>query len=86
MIIIFFVRNSVIIENDVTKKIKNIRTQYKRERRKIVDRKTGEGADEVYVSKWPPYNSLRFLDDIDVLPKPSILNLEVSKFHACMGT
>ena len=47
-------------------------------------RKTGEGADEVYVSKWPHYNSLKFLDDIDVLPKPSISNLEVSKCHACM--
>ena len=57
------------------KKIKNISTQYTRERRKVVKRKTGEGADEVYFSKWPHYNSLRFVDNI---PKPSLSNSDVS--------
>uniref|UniRef100_A0A1X7TNN0 MADF domain-containing protein n=1 Tax=Amphimedon queenslandica TaxID=400682 RepID=A0A1X7TNN0_AMPQE len=41
-----------IKDDDVTKKIKNIRTQYICEQQNVTQRKTGEGADDVYVAKW----------------------------------
>uniref|UniRef100_A0A1X7VJG7 MADF domain-containing protein n=1 Tax=Amphimedon queenslandica TaxID=400682 RepID=A0A1X7VJG7_AMPQE len=41
-----------IKDDDFTKKIKNIWTQYIREQQNVTQRKTGEGADDVYVSKW----------------------------------
>lgn len=58
----------MILDEDVTKKLKNIRTQYVRERQKATKRKTGEGIDDVYVCKWPHYEYLKFLDDF-VTPK-----------------
>ena len=57
-------------------KKKNLRTQYSRERQKTKKRKTGEGADEVYMSKWPYFECLRFLADF-VASKISKSNLQV---------
>ena len=69
--------NSLLnVEDDVSKKIKNLRTQYTRERQKKKKRKTGQGADEVYVSKWPYFERLRFVDEF-VAPKKSTSNLQV---------
>ena len=46
----------------VQKKIKNTRTRYTRET-KSEKRKSGEGLDDVYLSKQPHYGKLKFLDD-----------------------
>ena len=71
-----------IADDDVTKKIKNIRTQYTCERQKAAVKKSGSGLDDVYISKWPHFNKLRFLDEF-VVAKKSTTNLQASKF--CMG-
>ena len=60
----------------MSKKIKNLRTQYTRERQKKNKEKSGQGADDVYVSKWPYLERLRFLDEF-VAPKKSISNIQV---------
>ena len=61
----------------VTKKIKNLRTQYKRERQKTRKTKTGTGTDDVYVSKWQYLDRLRFLED-HLTVKQTTSNLKVS--------
>nr|XP_023028163.1 uncharacterized protein LOC111516218 [Leptinotarsa decemlineata] len=49
---------------DVEKKIKNLQSQFSRERNKEKKSlKTGSGADEKYTSKWFAYKSLLFLAD-----------------------
>ena len=58
-------------------KLKYLRTQYTREKQKIKKRPTGTGTDDLYVSKWPFYTRLRFLDD-SVEAKPGTSNLDVS--------
>ena len=67
-----------ITEDDVTKKIKNIRSQYGRERQKVVrtKKKTGTGLDEIYIPKWSHFDRLRFLDDF-LLAKTTVTNIEV---------
>ena len=73
--------NFLVTAPDVKTKLKSIRTVYTRERKKTRKRKTGQGLDEVYVSKYPHFDRLRFLDDF-VGAKSSISNLKVSlKFH-----
>ena len=57
-------------------KIKSIRAQYTREKQKSSKVKTGTGTDEVYVSKWPHLEQLKFLDDF-IIAKKSISNLSV---------
>ena len=61
---------------DVEKKIRNLRTQYTREKTKMGQVKSGEGADEVYVAKWVHYKHLNFLADF-VTAKSSRSNIEV---------
>ena len=58
-------------------KLKNLRTQCTREKQKTKKRPTGTGTDDLYVSKWPFYTRLRFLDD-SVEAKPGTSNLDVS--------
>ena len=66
-----------IIEDEVMKKLKNLRTQYTREKQKMKKRKTGQGADEVYQCKWSYYAKLQFLDDF-AMPQKGVSNMEVS--------
>ena len=65
-----------IAVEEVKKKLTNIRTQYTREKTKTRKRKTGQGAAEIYTSKWQHFQRLYFLDDY-VTPKSSHSNLEV---------
>ena len=58
-------------------KLKSLRTVFTRERKKTKKRKTGQGVDEVYVSKFPHFERLQFLDDF-VGAKNSISNIQVS--------
>ncbi|KAL5510402.1 hypothetical protein EMCRGX_G005940 [Ephydatia muelleri] len=51
--------------------------QYTREKQKSSKVKTGTGTDEVYVSKWPHLEQLKFLDDF-IIAKKSISNLLVT--------
>jgi hypothetical protein len=62
------------IADDITKKWKNIRTIYSRERAKIKD-KSGDGVDDVYVPKWVFFKKLEFLRDF-VSARTSISNLQ----------
>ena len=64
------------VDTEVTKKIRNMRTQYSRERQKFKKRPTGTGTDDVYKPKWPHFDQLKFLDDF-ITPKKTISNLEV---------
>ena len=57
-------------------KTKSIRAQYTREKQKSSKVKTGTGTDEVYVSKWPHLEQLKFLDDF-IIAKKCISNLSV---------
>ena len=61
-------------EKEVKSKLKSLRAQYTRERQKVNKRRTGTGVDEVYNSKWPFYEQLKFLDD-HVMAKSSISNM-----------
>ena len=65
--------------SDVKAKIKNIRTVYTREKTKTKKKKTGQGLDEVYVSKYPHFDQLRFLDDF-VTAKSSITNIKGARY------
>ena len=58
---------------EVQKKIKGIRVQYTRERQKTRKRKSGDGADDMYTSKWVHFHRLRFLDDF-ITAKQSVSN------------
>ena len=62
-------------------KIKNIRTQYGREREKYKKRPTGTRTDEVYQSKWPHFEKLQFLDDF-ISTRSTTSNLKV--MNECM--
>ena len=59
------------------KKIKGIRVQYTRERQKTRKCKTGDGAVDVYTSKWVHYKKLGFLDDF-ITSKQSTSNYKVN--------
>lgn len=63
--------------DEVQKKVKSLRTQYGRERQKTGKRKNGDGLSDVYTSKWPHFEKLRFLDDY-VTAKQSVSNFKVS--------
>ena len=58
------------------KKLKSIRAQYSREKKKTKNRKTGTCVDNMYVSKWTFYKRLEFLD-VYINPKASLSNLKV---------
>ena len=62
--------------DEVQRKIKSIRTQYGRERQKVVKRKSGDGLNDVYISKWPHFDKLQFLADF-VTAKRSVSNFKV---------
>ena len=48
---------------DVQRKVKNLRSQYTRERR-MSRSKTGQGtADDVYVSKWQYLDAMSFIEE-----------------------
>ena len=69
-----------ISAKEVEKKLKSIRSQYNREKQKTKKRKTGQGLDEVYVSKWAHFGRLKFLDEY-LSPRSSQSNLpEVRQF------
>ena len=59
-------------------KVKNIRTVYTRERKKTRKKKTGQGLNEVYISKYPHFDQLQFFLDDFVTAKSSISNIKVS--------
>ena len=64
--------------DEVQKKIKSIRTQYGRERQKASKRKSGDGLDDIYISKWLHFEKLKFLDDF-IMAKQSVSNYKVKK-------
>ena len=66
---------------EIEKKLRSIRAQYGRERQKTKKRKSGDGADDVYHSKWVHFERLKFLDE-HLNPKNSQSNLQVH----CMST
>ena len=61
------------IVEEIQKKIKSLRTQYTRERQKVKKRKSGDGADAIYTSKWIHFQQLQFLDDF-VAAKKTVSN------------
>ena len=61
---------------EVQKKIRSVRTQYGRERQKVSKQKSGDGLDDVYVSKWLHFEKLKFLDDF-ITAKQSVSNFKV---------
>lgn len=63
---------------EVKAKLKSIRTQYTRERKKTKKKKIGSALEDVYVSKFPHYERLQFLDDYVVA--------KVSLSCHCQGT
>lgn len=46
---------------EIQRKIHNLRNQFNSEFKKITKTKSGQGTNELYVSKWPYYKSLLFL-------------------------
>nr|XP_034836340.1 uncharacterized protein LOC117992734 [Maniola hyperantus] len=69
----------------VVKKINNIRSTYKKERKKIADsKKSGAGTQEVYKPKLWYYSMLLFLDD-QVEPRHSCSNMESTDNESQFG-
>jgi len=46
---------------EITRKIHNLRNQFNSEFKKTTKKKSGQGLDELYTSKWPYFKSLLFL-------------------------
>jgi len=46
---------------EITRKIHNLRNQFNSEFKKTTKKKSGQGSDELYTSKWPYFKSLLFL-------------------------
>ena len=46
---------------EITRKIHNLMNQFNSELKKATKKKSGDGTDELYISKWPYFNSLLFL-------------------------
>lgn len=46
---------------EITRKIHNLRNQFNNELKKSMKKKSGQGSDDLYVSKWPYFKSLSFL-------------------------
>ena len=67
---------------EIEKKLRNICTQYTREKQKTKKTKSGDGADDIYESKWPHFKCLQFLDEF-VTAKNSRSNLR--KVRTCMS-
>lgn len=49
------------VESEVSRKLHNLRTQYHQELRRIKTKKSGDGADDVYISTWEFFNVLKFI-------------------------
>ena len=69
-----------ILDNDISKKIKSIRTQYTRQRTKCRKTPTGTGSNVVYKPSWVHFDKLLFLEDF-VTSKSTISNLKVFKLY-----
>ena len=61
---------------EVEKKLRSIQVQYVREKQKSRKRKTGDGLEDVYISKWIHFKQLEFLND-HITPKNNTSNLQV---------
>lgn len=46
---------------EIQSKIHNLRNQFSQETKKVGEQKSGQGAAEVYKSKWPYFDSLKFI-------------------------
>ena len=69
-----------ITAEEVQKKVKGIRVQYTRERQKSRKCRSGEGAKDIYTSKWIHYSKLGFLDDF-ITPKQSVSNYNANMYR-----
>ena len=58
---------------EVEKKLRAIRVQYVCEKQKSRKRKTGDGLEDVYISKWIHFKQLEFLND-HITPKNNTLS------------
>ena len=65
------------LENEIKKKIRSLHTQYSSERQKIRTNKSGDGTDNLYKTKWPYFDRLKFLND-HITARATQSNLEVS--------
>ena len=67
--------NELKIEaTEVKVRLKKLRTQFLQEKKKLLKRKTGSGADEVKSTKWKWFSALSFLSDsINQRPTKSTL-------------
>lgn len=62
---------------EITRKIHNLRNQFNSELKKAAKKKTGEGTDELYISKWPYFNSLVLIQGEQFL-QPNFQNRRLS--------
>uniref|UniRef100_A0A1X7U9B6 MADF domain-containing protein n=1 Tax=Amphimedon queenslandica TaxID=400682 RepID=A0A1X7U9B6_AMPQE len=60
---------------EIEKKLRSLRAQYTREKKKTKNRPTGTGVTDVYESKWVFFKRLQFLD-IYITPKATQSNLK----------
>lgn len=60
-----------VTEKDINEKMTALRTYYGAERRKA---KSGDGADDVYVSRWRHFTALEFLSD-SIVPRSTYSNM-----------
>lgn len=63
-------------KESVVKKINNLRCTYNKELKKVTISKSEFGSEDVYVPKLWYFPLLTFLNDQDVIPRPSRSNLD----------
>lgn len=49
-------------ENEISRKLHNLRSQWQNELKKIKVKKSGSGQDDLYKSNWGYFEALKFLD------------------------
>ena len=54
---------------EIQNKIHNLRNRFSQEMKKVGEQKSGQGAADVYKSKWPYFDSLKFIKGAEAARK-----------------
>ncbi|KAJ8942302.1 hypothetical protein NQ314_010098 [Rhamnusium bicolor] len=66
--------------NEITRKLHNLRSQFMQEVKKLKIKKSGAGTDEVYISNWPYFSALKFMQrSVDNTETTDNLNSNLSQ-------
>lgn len=67
-------------EEEVKKKLHNLRTQFGQEVNKERKKKSGQSAEDVYVSKWEFYNDMKYMTSSHVAKETEDNLVRITKY------